>query len=1767
EIIKNIGFIENSNIIDKFHNDLDSFTNEDIQELINYIGVVKLNESVENNMSISLEELNSIYNYINDKLFGNRNLIGDQYIELYINNYLEDINKLGNTDINDKQIDTLYSLIVNDGEGILNIKNEQTLVMSFQTPKLGDKLLDSDTVENYLLSEDVQFNADLVKYLYQHQDNEILSLAKKNDSKLYHMYLNSVVDGTIILKQSNSYVITEIINALRNHINHPSLLEIKEESYKNSYINYNYENVYKFIKNSGYLENNNILDKFRNDLDSFTPSDLRNLIDYVDMFEIFELSGNKDNIDISSDELNKIYNYINKMLLEDALSMVSCISTGHLQSHLYNFAKYFSKLNNIDLKVYFYNEDSTTGGRSYGDLIVFNTKYFTETFKTKNIFFDKLNTIFHEVFHEMQGQERKLNITNKYNLIQTIERLIRKESEEYYKDNYHNISYEVDARYNAMVFLSNYIKEISPETYQKFENYINEKMNEDSALYMVNKNVFGVDDLKFNRDIFFDNMVRKNPSILDNNPILKYIYNTDGSRKTIFELHNIIIDNQNNKNIINMINHWMKMSNYSLDNMINELYSIYMTDSSIIPKEYFGYIHDIQNSKFYETIIQESNNFNNVDFMNRVKEQFERLKQENPNDIADIEEFADYIISRIEEIKNNTFTEESEFIDLLSEDEIINDEIVDGEQIFDKDGNILNIDVFKDKVEELINYEDISLEDVVSENKESFSKLIDKNLDSNFDLLYDKVLKYLDIKTLHEHISMKQIGNLSSETFKKFDEKFPGLISKIQFYDLYGDHITVENIFDNSDPSLLIAFANYDNYSELFKLMSKDEYINNAYNYLMSEDRLLSKDDNEFKQQLKSYLQIDGLKQMLLNNKEVIEYIEKNTTMSSLLKDDYIYNLVSKDSQTYIAYIQDVIDGKIEINPSRMIEIIELCIKNKEDLIITSPEVIDYCQTHNVLRENAAVDKFRNNPSKLTSAEVQQIIKYMGSLEYLENNGVKLDIYITPDEHNSMFNYINALLLKDNYAIDRKYYQDHIYNFAKYYSRLNGLDIDVKFFYENNKTAGFSSEGSIAFNTKFFNQKYKTKNIFMDRLDTIFHEIFHEIQKQERDLSIPNKYNLIATIERLIRNNNDSYYDINYKNISYEIDARYNASILLSNYIKKISPEVYNKNYIYISKSIDRDSKLYEINQNTSLAFGLGLNRDSILEKIVRSKSSILKSNPILNYIFNENGTRKTLFELADVIANTTDQNIVNMINYWIRNSRYSVDSLINEMYSIYFNNPDMLLKEFQNTINNLFDVKFLDTIMLESNYFGDKEFYNKLQNKLSQLKEKSKYKDSFDEFSQVILNNYQKHEKKLKNNLQVIKNRTLIKMITIMSKSEINQNDYNKNLNFIKLNNYENYKYSLLNNLFKNQRKNGFKKLSNFRLFNNNYKQDLSSDSISSTIFQENSIDKIPNFIKGRTISNFDQFFYDDKFNYNDFEDLLSEDEIVEKEFIDNIEDNTDKVDFKLFNDDVMQFLIDKNIDIDGIMKMEEAKLCDSSMRSIISEYVISDGSEISYISVADIIGHLKISGKNILSTMNNFFDSKQNSYYTKSITMLDYNNGKEMIYGLEHYVGQDGIERNIFLSEPMCVEEIKDGKFIITSNGLHRFTLLRIHYLNELLKSNSDISKLKEKYMIPVKIEKVNYFKTYSNYILSLLNDDISFISNVSNQDRTMSDEMEICFENQANKIVNKSQLMSLVKDTLDNVSEYDKKIILRRYKTDIYFKNYLDDNFSEFVEGLLI
>ena len=61
-----------------------------------------------------------------------------------------------------------------------------------------------------------------------------------------------------------------------------------------------------------------------------------------------------------------------------------------------------------------------------------------------------------------------------------------------------------------------------------------------------------------------------------------------------------------------------------------------------------------------------------------------------------------------------------------------------------------------------------------------------------------------------------------------------------------------------------------------------------------------------------------------------------------------------------------------------------------------------------------------------------------------------------------------------------------------------------------------------------------------------------------------------------------------------------------------------------------------------------------------------------------------------------------------------------------------------------------------------------------------------------------------------------------------------------------------------------------------------------------------------------------------------------------------------------------------------------------------------------------------------------------------------------------------------------------------MHRFSVLRTLYLIEMMHAKGNIEKEKEiheKYRIPALVENIDYIKTYSNYLLSVLN--ISFIS----------------------------------------------------------------------------
>ena len=88
---------------------------------------------------------------------------------------------------------------------------------------------------------------------------------------------------------------------------------------------------------------------------------------------------------------------------------------------------------------------------------------------------------------------------------------------------------------------------------------------------------------------------------------------------------------------------------------------------------------------------------------------------------------------------------------------------------------------------------------------------------------------------------------------------------------------------------------------------------------------------------------------------------------------------------------------------------------------------------------------------------------------------------------------------------------------------------------------------------------------------------------------------------------------------------------------------------------------------------GVLLNRDIILDKLIMKDPSLIQQNPILYYIYNLNGTRKTTVEIKNYIKkNTLDQSTTDMLNYWIRISKEN--DISNKIVQELGNSPEVVI-------------------------------------------------------------------------------------------------------------------------------------------------------------------------------------------------------------------------------------------------------------------------------------------------------------------------------------------------------------------------------------------------------------------------------------------------------------------------------------------------------------
>lgn len=186
--------------------------------------------------------------------------------------------------------------------------------------------------------------------------------------------------------------------------------------------------------------------------------------------------------------------------------------------------------------------------------------------------------------------------------------------------------------------------------------------------------------------------------------------------------------------------------------------------------------------------------------------------------------------------------------------------------------------------------------------------------------------------------------------------------------------------------------------------------------------------------------------------------------------------------------------------------------------------------------------------------------------------------------------------------------------------------------------------------------------------------------------------------------------------------------------------------------------------------------------------------------------------------------------------------------------------------------------------------------------------------------------------------------------------------------------------------------------------------------------------------------------------------------------------------NATIIKFLNKQDINYENLKKLNDIHV-DSSLdiNSIIYNNRINKNNYVQReISIGDIKGYnyqfFNLDNYSCIENMSRFFDENGSGYEKRSLSMLDYTT-ENIIANL----------KNSFQREPITLNEADKGIYVISDNGMHRFHVIKAHYLKELALIDKDdkdaIKDLKDKYKIETRVNELDFLKTYCKYIIKLI------------------------------------------------------------------------------------
>jgi len=180
------------------------------------------------------------------------------------------------------------------------------------------------------------------------------------------------------------------------------------------------------------------------------------------------------------------------------------------------------------------------------------------------------------------------------------------------------------------------------------------------------------------------------------------------------------------------------------------------------------------------------------------------------------------------------------------------------------------------------------------------------------------------------------------------------------------------------------------------------------------------------------------------------------------------------------------------------------------------------------------------------------------------------------------------------------------------------------------------------------------------------------------------------------------------------------------------------------------------------------------------------------------------------------------------------------------------------------------------------------------------------------------------------------------------------------------------------------------------------------------------------------------------------------------------------MYNETVQEFLDRNGINPEEISKVLDCQIMGwKDINPIIRDYGYFSEERKRRVSIADIYGYdydWRGITSNIFQSLNDYFDRNGDGYHSRSCDDL-----KKSV--------EEMLASRSFEVEPVVLQNIdpENNIYIVSSNGLHRYTSLRVLYLAELYKHPENKENIKEKYVINAVVRDIDKIKTYCNFILS--------------------------------------------------------------------------------------